>query len=98
MTASTYADHMTDNRYGETPLGRSVEDIEQDNENRVNPSEQGETARRRDEGLPGAFIPIPAGPSGSAAPAVIADPDRMGGRDRSGVNDGRGGKQDDTSE
>ncbi|ADV66957.1 hypothetical protein [Deinococcus maricopensis] len=89
---------MSDNRYGDAPLGRSVEDVEQDNENLVNSSLQGEDVRSRDDGLPAAVIPIPSGPSGSAVPAVIANPDRLDGRGDAGPNDGRGGKQTDTSE
>lgn len=72
-----------DNRYGDAPLGRSVEQIEGDVGNRVNPAVPGEQVRDEEmlEGVP--IPPVLSGPSGTAM--IPATPD--GGR----VTEGDGG-------
>ena len=97
MFHTTYPEDMTDNKYGDAPLGRSIEDIEDESGNRENSSVQREDVGSHG-GMTAAIIPIPAGPSGGAVPAVIANPERVDGRSESGAADGQGGKQRDTSE
>lgn len=62
---------MTDspNRYGDAPLGKSVEEIEQDAGNRVNDSTPGEDARRDTDGA--AVLPAVANGTTSGVPAVL---------------------------
>ncbi len=63
---------MTDNRYGDKPLGKSVEEVESQEGNRVNSPVPGEA--RRDLADEADFIPVvvSGGTGGSAGfPAVI---------------------------
>lgn len=57
---------MTDNRYGDAPLGKSVEEVEQDSSNRVNSSVEGE----RVQGEEGALPAIVNG-NASSVPAIV---------------------------
>ncbi|MPY65429.1 hypothetical protein F8S09_01810 [Deinococcus sp. SDU3-2] len=63
---------MTDNRYGDAPLGRSVEEIEQESGNLVNSSLPGETVRDNDT----AAVPAIVNSNQSASPAVV-NPENM---------------------
>jgi len=57
----------TDHRYGDAPLGRSVEEIEREGGNLVNSPVQGED--RRDDGLP---LAVPLGVAGTGVGAPVA--------------------------
>ncbi|CAM3836101.1 hypothetical protein [Deinococcus frigens] len=67
---------MTDshNRYGDQPLGKSVEDIEAEEGNRVNSSVPGEAVRRDQEEV--GVIPAVANSNTNTNPGVIA-PDTL---------------------
>ncbi|ANE43778.1 hypothetical protein [Deinococcus puniceus] len=60
---------MTDNsnRYGNEPLGKSVEEIEQDAGNRVNSAVEGEERRDNDE----TFVPAIANGNASSVPGIV---------------------------
>lgn len=60
---------MTDsgNRYGNEPLGKSVEEIEENSSNRVNSPVEGE--QRRDE--EGVAIPAIVNGNASSVPAIV---------------------------
>lgn len=60
-----------DNRYGDAPLGRSVEEVEQEGGNLVNPPGPGE-----DRGDDEVALPSVANANASAVPAVL-DPTGM---------------------
>ena len=63
---------MTDNRYGDKPLGKSVEEVESEQGNRVNSPVPGET--RRDLEADAAIVPAVVGggsQSTGAVPAII---------------------------
>ncbi|CAM4452369.1 hypothetical protein [Deinococcus marmoris] len=65
---------MTDNRYGDTPLGKSVKEVESEAGNRVNSPLPGEA--RRDLEADAAFIPAVVGGGNLAVAAlVVNDPD-----------------------
>ncbi len=87
----------SDNRYGDAPLGRSVEEVEQDNTNRVNPPVPGEQVR--DDGML-AGVPVPpvlSGPAGTAMIPAVRDGERV--TDRSGdADDGAARENRDGSE
>lgn len=78
---------MTDsqNRYGDTPLGRSVEEVEQEGGNLENPPGAGENPRG-DDGDTKVALPVVANANASAVPAVL-DPEGL--REEEG-NGGRG--------
>lgn len=61
---------MTGNRYGDAPLGKSVEEVEQESGNRENPAVTGEQARANDDTV------VPAVMVGNSVgvPAIV-DPD-----------------------
>jgi hypothetical protein len=64
---------MTDNRYGDTPLGKSVEEVEGEAGNRVNSSLPGEA--RRDLEADAAFVPaVVGGGHSTGAALVVSDP------------------------
>lgn len=63
---------MTDNRYGDAPLGRSVEEIEQESGNLDNSPVQGEEVRSNEPGL----VPAVANGNTSGVPALI-NPDGL---------------------
>jgi len=65
---------MTDdrNRYGDAPLGRSVEEVEQESGNLENSPVEGEQRRSHDE----AAVPAIANSNTSAVPAVL-NPDGL---------------------
>ena len=60
---------MTDNsnRYGNEPLGKSVEEIEQDAGNRVKSPVEGEARRDNDE----TFVPAIANGNASGVPGIV---------------------------
>lgn len=58
----------TDHRYGDAPLGKSVEEIEREGGNLVNSPVQGED-RRGDDGVP---LAVPLGIAGSGVGAPVA--------------------------
>lgn len=60
---------MTDNsnRYGNEPLGKSVEEVEQDAGNRVNSPVEGEQRRDNDE----TFVPAIANGNVSSVPGIV---------------------------
>ncbi len=60
---------MTDNsnRYGNQPLGKSVEEVEQDAGNRVNSPVEGEERRDNDE----TFVPAIANGNASGVPGIV---------------------------
>lgn len=58
---------MTDNRYGDAPLGRSVEEIEQESGNLINSSRPGEAVREDDA----AAFPAIVNSNQSASPAIV---------------------------
>lgn len=57
---------MTGNRYGDAPLGKSVEEVEQDSSNRVNSPVEGEQV----QGEAGALPAIVNG-NASSVPAIV---------------------------
>ncbi|MFK7601057.1 hypothetical protein ACI3L1_02460 [Deinococcus sp. SM5_A1] len=68
---------MTDNRYGDKPLGKSVEEVESEEGNRVNSPVPGEA--RRDMQDEADFVPAVVGGGGGgtgATPAMI-NPDAL---------------------
>ncbi|GGO20528.1 hypothetical protein [Deinococcus humi] len=66
---------MTDNRYGDKPLGKSVEEVESEQGNRVNSPVSGET--RRNLEADAAIVPAVVGGGNQSTGAVLAltDPD-----------------------
>ncbi|WP_027460952.1 hypothetical protein [Deinococcus murrayi] len=63
---------MTDNRYGDAPLGRSVEEIEQESGNLINSSRPGEVVREDDA----AAFPAIVNSNQSASPAIV-NPEKL---------------------
>ncbi|MBB6015997.1 hypothetical protein ACFP9V_11360 [Deinococcus radiopugnans] len=61
---------MTDNRYGDKPLGKSVEEVESETGNRVNSPLPGEA--RRDLEVDAAIVPAIVGGGGESTGAVPA--------------------------
>lgn len=82
---------MTGNRYGDAPLGKSVEEVEQDSSNRVNSSVEGEQL----QGEAGALPAISNG-NVSSIPAVINPRGLM--EEGSGADDGTARTRQDSSE
>ncbi|MDV6375646.1 hypothetical protein [Deinococcus arenicola] len=78
---------MTDNRYGDQPLGKSVEEVEREEGNRVNSSVPGEL--QRDAEMHAAIIPavVGGGTGGSVGFPAVLDPDGLI-EDGSGADDG----------
>lgn len=68
---------MTDNRYGDKPLGKSVEEVESEAGNRTNSSLPGEA--RRDLADEADFIPVvvSGGTGGSAGFPAVVNPDAL---------------------
>ncbi|WP_034384628.1 hypothetical protein [Deinococcus sp. YIM 77859] len=60
-----------DHRYGDEPLGKSVEELEQESGNRVNPPVPGEQVR--DDGVPLIVPPVLSGPAGTAMIPAVHD-------------------------
>lgn len=73
---------MTDNRYGDAPLGRSVEEIEQESGNLQNSPVPGEMVRDDDA----AALPAIVNSNQSASPAVVNTANLMEGG--GGADDG----------
>ncbi|BDP41232.1 hypothetical protein DAETH_12010 [Deinococcus aetherius] len=87
-----------DNRYGDAPLGRSVEEVEGEAGNRVNPSAPGEQVRD-DEMLAGVPVPpVLSGPAGTAMIPGITDGNRVTDGDSGGADDGTARQNRDSSE
>ncbi len=63
---------MTDNKYGNTPLGKSVEQIEDESANRVNSPVEGEVRRQGDSAVISAVV----NGNASGVPAVV-NPDGL---------------------
>ncbi|MBB5232677.1 hypothetical protein [Deinococcus budaensis] len=82
---------MTGNRYGDAPLGKSVEEVEQDSSNRVNSPVEGE--QLQDEA--GALPAIVNG-NASSVPAIVNPRGLM--EDGSGADDGTARSGQDSSE
>lgn len=62
------------NRYGSEPLGKSVEEIEQESGNVVNSPVEGEVRRAHDEAaLPG-VVPAAANVNETGVPGVVINP------------------------
>ncbi|GGL70345.1 hypothetical protein GCM10010840_05520 [Deinococcus aerolatus] len=68
---------MTDNRYGDKPLGKSVEEVENEQGNRVNSPLPGEN--RRDLDAAADFVPVvvSGGTGGSAGFPAVVNPDAL---------------------
>ncbi|GMA13750.1 hypothetical protein E5F05_15325 [Deinococcus metallilatus] len=90
----------SDHRYGDAPLGKSVEEIEQDSGNLVNSPVEGEEVR--DGGGPDGLLvpPILSGPSGTGMIPAIIDGGRVirEAEDGSGADDGTDHPGRDSSE
>ncbi|MBZ9714025.1 hypothetical protein [Deinococcus multiflagellatus] len=82
-----------DNRYGDAPLGKSVEEIEQEGGNLINDPRPGEA--RRDDDLAG-VVPAVVNGTTSAVPAVVRPGALVEGG--SGADDGRTREGRDSSE
>lgn len=85
-----------------SPLGKSVEEVEQDSSNRVNSPVSSED-RRDDDGV--GILPAVAPVGGvagtgitSGVPAAIINPGGMVDADQAGANDGHNNKDRDSSE
>ncbi|WP_102127821.1 hypothetical protein [Deinococcus planocerae] len=91
---------MTDNenRYGDAPLGRSVEEVEGDAGNRVNSAVPGEQVRDDDmlAGVPAA--PVLSGPAGTAVIPGVVDVNRVTDANTGGAEDGTARENRDSSE
>ena len=61
---------MTDHRYGDAPLGKSVEEIDNESGNRVNSPVEGEVRREQQDQDGLVPIAIPGNAGGGAMPAV----------------------------
>ncbi|WP_019588677.1 hypothetical protein [Deinococcus apachensis] len=87
----------SDNRYGDAPLGRSVEEVEQDGGNRVNSPVPGEQVRD-DDMLAGVPVPpVLSGPAGTGMIPAVTDGSRV--TDRSGDAEGGSARENrDSSE
>ncbi|WP_216318568.1 hypothetical protein [Deinococcus aestuarii] len=87
-----------DNRYGDAPLGRSVEEVEGDAGNRMNSPVPGEQVRDDDmlAGVPAA--PVLSGPAGSAVIPGVLDVDRVTDANTGGADDGTARENRDSSE
>lgn len=84
IVQATHTATMTDssNRYGDQPLGKSVEEIEREGGNLENSPVQGEDLRR-DDGL---VVPAVVGGITSGAPAAVVGAGLL--TDRGGADDG----------
>lgn len=88
---------MTDqpNRYGQEPLGKSVEEVEQESGNAVNSPAGGEEVRHeQDRAL---VVPAVVNSNTSGIPALL-NPDALTDGDGSGADDGRRREPRDRSE
>lgn len=88
---------MTDqsNRYGQEPLGKSVEEVEQESSNAVNSPVSGEEVRHeQDRAL---VVPAVVNSNTSGIPALI-NPDALTDGDGSGADDRRTRENRDSSE
>jgi hypothetical protein len=87
---------MTDppNRYGNEPLGKSVEEVENDSGNRVNPSVEGEQVRHDQDGA--AVLPTVVNGTTSGVVPAILHPDEMA--DDGGAHDDARRRNTETSE
>ncbi|UBV42050.1 hypothetical protein LAJ19_10440 [Deinococcus taeanensis] len=83
---------MTDNRYGDTPLGKSVEEIEQEGGNLVNDARQGEAVRRDEAPV----VPAVSTLQGSGVIAALRPGDLI--ERGSGAEDGTASTNRDSSE
>ena len=64
---------MTDNRYGDKPLGKSVEEVESEGGNRVNSSVPGEDRRELADEVN--FVPaVVSGGGGTSGTPVLVNP------------------------
>ncbi|NTY00404.1 hypothetical protein [Deinococcus sp. JMULE3] len=83
---------MTDNRYGDAPLGKSVEEIQQESGNVVNSPATGE-ARRAEEApvVPALVTGTGSGVIAAVRPDALIEPG-------SGADDGRDHQNRDSSE
>ncbi len=68
---------MTDNRYGDKPLGKSVEEVENEQGNRVNSPMPGESRRELEDEAN--FVPavVTGGTGGSAGFPAVVNPDAL---------------------
>ncbi|RJF73434.1 hypothetical protein D3875_19700 [Deinococcus cavernae] len=64
---------MTDNRYGNTPLGKSVEEVQDEAGNRINSPVEGEAVRANDEKL----IPAVVNSNASGTPVGVLHPEAL---------------------
>ena len=87
---------MTDqpNRYGNEPLGKSVEEVEQDSGNAANSPAEGETVRHDQDST--LVVPAVVNSNTSGVPAVL-NPTALV-EDGGGADDGRGRENRDSSE
>ncbi|GGK22121.1 hypothetical protein GCM10008955_14520 [Deinococcus malanensis] len=98
IVEATHTATMTDssNRYGDQPLGKSVEEIEREGGNLENSPVQGED-RRRDDGL---VVPAVIGGTTSGAPGAVVGAgllaDRTGGADDGTARSGDSARRDDS--
>ncbi|MEW6421372.1 MAG: hypothetical protein AB1511_06565 [Deinococcota bacterium] len=89
-----------DHRYGEQPLGKSVEEVEAEGGNRLNSPVPGEQVREDELGAGLVVPPVLSGPSGTAMIPAVMDGERLTERadDGSGPDDGNTPKNRDSSE
>jgi hypothetical protein len=84
-----------------SPLGKSVEEVEQESSNRTNSSVTGENRDTDDVGILPAVAPV-GGVAGSGVssgvPAVVVNPGLLTDASESGADDGRNNKDRDSSE
>ncbi|KQQ99424.1 hypothetical protein [Deinococcus sp. Leaf326] len=85
---------MTDNsnRYGNEPLGKSVEEVEQESSNVVNSPVEGEARRAGEE----TFVPVIANANATGVPGAIFSSSAM--VDRTGTADDGTARTRDTDE
>ncbi|MFC5850171.1 hypothetical protein [Deinococcus petrolearius] len=85
---------MTDNsnRYGDGPLGKSVEEVEQESANVVNSPVEGEVRRAGDE----TFVPVIANGNATGVPGGVFNGSAM--VDRTGTADDGTSRTRDTGE
>ncbi|MBI0444932.1 MULTISPECIES: hypothetical protein [unclassified Deinococcus] len=89
-----------DHRYGDQPLGKSVEEVEEESSNRVNSPVPGEQIQDDALGAGVVVPPVLGGPSGGAMIPAVMDGERLTERadDGSGPDDGTAPNHRDSSE
>ena len=84
---------MTENRYGDAPLGKSVEEVQDETGNRVNSPMEGEVVRDGAQKV----VPAVVNSNTSGTPVAVVNPDALE-EGSSGADDGTARPNRDSSQ